>query len=386
MPCIPNGSTCTRNREEDTLDFEEAIVDAAQKIRTQRESIQTEEATKNAFIMPFISRVLGYDVFDPLEVVPEFTADHGTKRGEKVDYAIMKDAEVQILIECKRVGDPLHIKHASQLFRYFSVTNARIGVLTNGQVYNFYTDLDAPNIMDSRPFLVLDLLDIDETVLPELAKITKGTFNLESVVNSAEELKYVGAIRREIADEFKSPSNELVKLLMGRVSDRRATADAVKQFSELTAKATKQYLREQVNARLKTALVDADPLPATPSSAPDTYPASPDPLDASISENTKESAVLTTEEELSGYQVVKAIACSEVRPQRITHRDSKTYFAVLLDDNNRKTVARLWFNGKNKKYLGILDENKIETKHEIADLDDIYKFADSIRAATRRHI
>lgn len=365
------------------MDFDEAIADIASKIISQGPSIETEEATKNAFIMPFISRVLGYDVFNPLEVVPEFTADHGTKRGEKVDYAIMKDGEVQILIECKRIGDPLHIKHASQLFRYFSVTNARIGVLTNGQVFNFYTDLDKPNMMDDRPFLVLDLADIDETILPELRKLTKGTFNLDSVISSAEELKYVGALRREIADEFREPAPELVKMLMGRVSDRRGTAENIRQFTELTSKAMKQFLKEQVNARLKSALGEAEPAPLVAGApAPD---AEAEVAATNADEATGPADVVTTEQELAGYQIIKAIACSDVKPQRITHRDSKTYFAIMLDDNNRKSIARLWFNGKSRKHLGLFDENKVETRYLLEDLDDIYRYAEQIRDTVRRH-
>lgn len=361
------------------MSFEESIADVASKVRNQQQSIQTEEATKNAFIMPFISRVLGYDVFNPLEVVPEFTTDHGTKKGEKVDYAIMRDGEVQMLIECKKLGDPLNIKHASQLFRYFHVSNARIGVLTNGQVYNFYTDLDATNKMDEKPFLVLDLLDIDESSLPALQMLAKSDFNLDAVITSAEELKYVGALKREIADQFKTPDSDFVKLFMSRVSSRRATADNLRMFTDLTSKATKQYLKEQVNARLKTALGEADAPVAdpTPTVPPELEGAEP---------LAEPSDITTTEEELAGYQIVKAIACSEVRPQRITHRDSKTYFAILLDDNNRRPIARLWFNGKTKRHLGLFEEDKVETKHLIEGLDDIYAHADAIRAAVRRHV
>lgn len=119
------------------MELAERLAALALKVRNQREAIQTEEATKNAFIMPFISTILGYDVFNPLEVVPEFTADLGLKKGEKIDYAIMRDGEVQILIECKKSTEPLKIEHASQLFRYFAVTNARIAVLTNGETYHF---------------------------------------------------------------------------------------------------------------------------------------------------------------------------------------------------------------------------------------------------------
>lgn len=166
------------------MDFEESLHTLSSKIDQQRSVIETEEATKTAFVLPFIQTVLGYDVFNPTEVIPEFTADVGTKRGEKVDYAITKDGDVQILIECKKIGDELNINHASQLYRYFGVTTAKIAVLTNGQVYKFYTDLEAPNRMDEKPFLLLDLCDIDDHVIPELKKLTKPAFDVDSIVNA----------------------------------------------------------------------------------------------------------------------------------------------------------------------------------------------------------
>ena len=181
------------------MEFEEKLAGLAAKIRQQSAAIQTEEATKNAFIMPFIQSILGYDVFNPLEVVPEFTSDIGTKKGEKVDYAILKDGAIQILIESKKIGEPLNINHAGQLFRYFHVTSARISILTNGQVYKFFTDLDAPNKMDEKPFLELDLLNIDEHAIPELQKLTKSAFDVDSIISAAGELKYVGQIKRILA-------------------------------------------------------------------------------------------------------------------------------------------------------------------------------------------
>jgi len=361
------------------MEFEERLAALATKVHNQRGAIQTEEATKNAFVMPFISTILGYDVFNPLEVVPEFTADVGVKRGEKVDYAIMRDGEVQILIECKTSTGALKIEHASQLFRYFMVTNARIAVLTNGEVYNFYTDLDAPNKMDDRPFLVLDLADIDETLLPELRKLSKDVFDLDSVISAAEELKYVGAIKRAIAAEFREPGEDFVRLFTSRVYDGRFTHDARTQFTALVAKASKQFLNEQANDRLKTALgasytsAATDDAPAVTSA-----PVAEDDLD-------RDTELETTLEELEGYQIVKAIACSEVKPERIAHRDQKSYFAVLLDDNNRKPIVRLWFNGKKQKYLGLFDENKVETRHPIDALDTIYEHAEVIRATVRQH-
>lgn len=362
------------------MEFDEALGALATKVQNQRDVIQTEEATKNAFVMPFISTVLGYDVFNPLEVVPEFTADVGVKRGEKVDYAIMRDGEVRLLVECKTTTEALRVEHASQLLRYFSVTTARIAVLTNGQVYNFYTDLDAPNKMDARPFLVLDLLDIDEMLLPELRKLTKDVFDLDSIINAAEELKYVGALKRAIAGQFKEPDEDFVRLFAARVYDGRFTQEARHQFAALVAKASKQFLNEQVNDRLKTALgasYSAAPIQSpTASDAVTSQPTS----DADLARDTE---VETTLEELEGYQIVKAIACSEVKPHRVVHRDAKSYFAIMIDNNNRKTIARLWFNGKKQRYLGLFDADKNETRHPINAPEQIYEHADAIRSTVR---
>lgn len=364
-------------------DFDGQLLALATKVANQRTAILTEEATKNAFVMPFISTVLGYDVFNPLEVVPEFTADVGVKRGEKVDYAIMAGSEVQILIECKKSGEPLRIEHAGQLFRYFSTTNARIAILTNGQMYDFYTDLDAPNKMDAKPFLVLDLLDIDPTLLPELRKLAKNNFNIDSVLSAAGELKYIGSIKRAIAAEFREPDEDWVRFFISRSYDGSITQRIREQFRPLVVKAMNQFLSEQVNDRLTTALGSATApppmlLPETEQSAN----ASAGPVQDDLARDTE---VITTEEELEGYHIVKAIACSEVPPARITHRDAKSYFAIMVDDNNRKSIARLYFNGKSKKYLGVFNSEKVEIRHLIESLDDIYKHTEAIRAAAKTY-
>ncbi|MER5453920.1 type I restriction endonuclease [Micromonospora sp. NPDC002389] len=360
------------------MEFNERVAALATKVQNQREAIQTEEAAKNAFVMPFISMILGYDVFDPLEVIPEFTADVGTKKGEKVDYAIMHAGEVQILIECKQPRDSLKIEHASQLYRYFSVTNARIAVLTNGQAYHFYTDLDAPNKMDTKPFLVLDLGDIDDALLPELRKLTKEVFDLDSIISAAEELKYLGQIKRSMAAQFKEPEDDWVRFFATRVHEGSFTQKRREQFRSLVTKASSQFIRDQVNERLKGALYASLPKQAadTPSDALESE-------EVALKDVARETEVETTLEELAGYQIVKAIACSEVKPPRIVGRDAKSYFAVILDDNNRKPIARLHFNGKARKYVGTFDANKTETRHLIESVDDIYLHADAIRTAVR---
>ncbi|MRH28442.1 restriction endonuclease [Microbacterium sp. SYP-A9085] len=360
------------------MEFQDRVAALATKVANQASAIGTEEATKNAFVMPFISTILGYDVFDPLEVVPEFTADVGVKKGEKVDYAIMRDGEVQILIECKASTGVPRIEHASQLFRYFATTNARIAALTNGVVWQFFTDLDAPNLMDAKPFLVLDLLDIDETLIPEVQKLSKGSFDLDSIISAAEELKYVGALKREIASQFREPTDEWIKFFTQRVYDGSYTARVREQFTALVTKATRQFLTESVNARLKTALGAGISIPGDG----DGQDVTSHPVVAK--DLNRDTEIETTLDELEGYQIVKAIACREVKPHRITQRDAKSYFAVLLDDNNRKPIARLHFNGR-QKYLGLMDAEKTETRHPIDTLDEIYLHVEEIREAVLRY-
>lgn len=350
----------------------------ALKIRKHKADIGTEEATKNAFVMPFISTVLGYDVFDPAEVIPEFTADVGTKKGEKIDYAIAHNGQVQVLIEVKKISEPLRIEHASQLYRYFAVTNARIAILTNGEAYEFYTDLDAPNRMDSKPFLVLDLSDIDDTLLPELAKLTKESFDLDSVISAAGELKYIGQLKRILAAQFKQPEDEWVRFLATRVYDGSFTQRVRDQFLPLVTKATRQFLNEQVNDRLKNALGGPDSFVSVSSDIPAEPAAENQPV-------TDIEDVVTTEEELEGYRIVRAIVCSRVPAARIIARDTKTYFGILLDDNNRKPIARLWFN-RSKKYLGVFDENKVETRIALTATEDIYQHADHLRQTVTRYL
>lgn len=354
------------------MDFFEKLTSLAAKVRLQGPAIQTEEATKNAFVMPFINTVLGYDVFDPLEVMPEFVCDVGTKKGEKIDYAIMKDGEVQILIECKKIGESLSINHASQLFRYFHVTSARISILTNGQVYRFFTDLDAPNKMDEKPFLELDLLDIDEYSVPELIKLTKSAFDVDSIINAAGELKYVSQLKKLIGTQVSKPEDDFVKFFASRVYEGVITQKVREQFYELTRKALAQFLNDQINDRLKSAMSGV--IQPSLASIPVTNSAKADAQDR----DETEDKILSTLEELEGYHIVRAVVRSVVDAKRIVQRDTQSYFGVLLDDNNRKPICRLHFN-RSQKYLGIFDEEKNETRHAISSIDEIYEYADQLK-------
>ena len=151
------------------MEFNESIRQFSERVSILKNTVSTEESTKMSLIVPLF-QILGYDVFNPIEFCPEYTADVGIKKGEKVDYAILEDGKPNILIECKSCSEQLD-KHSSQLFRYFSTTPAKFGILTNGIIYRFYTDLEESNKMDLVPFLEINMENIKDSSINELKKI-----------------------------------------------------------------------------------------------------------------------------------------------------------------------------------------------------------------------
>lgn len=349
------------------MDSAEKIREISHSLEERLPNVQTEEATKNALVMPFIT-ALGYDVFNPAEVVPEFTSDVGTKKGEKVDYALKKDGEVIMLIECKHHKDSLSIEKSHQLYRYFHNTESRFAVITNGIIYRFYSDLEKPNIMDQRPFFEFDLRKFSEAHLAEIKKFAKPSFDLDKILTTANELKYVGAVRKLLEQEFETPSDAFVRFLGKQVYEGNMTKSVQEQFDSIVRKAVAQFINERVNSRLQSAIVQ------------DTEP------DETAVEDEDEgnNGIVTTEEELEGYHIVKAIGREAVDVSRIIDRDTKSYFGVLLDNNNRKPICRLHFN-RSQKYLGIFGKDKKEERHPISSLDEIYSFSEEIKETIRSY-
>ncbi len=354
------------------MDFIDQIKTHAKAIPSLKEKLQTEEGTKNALIMPFI-QILGYNVFDPNEVNPEFIADVGTKKGEKVDYAIIKDGKPCILIECKSINSDLSKEQASQLFRYFSVTPAKIGILTNGILYQFFTDLDEKNKMDIKPFLEVNLLDIKEPLVEQLKKYTKVALNLDELHDDATQLKYTKEIIQIANKEFAQPSEDFVKFFASQVYPKKLTQKALENFTEITKDSLNQFLSDKINERLKKA---AMPIAETISKAPE--PQSADATAAPVAESNE--GIVTTEEEWEGYYFVKAILHDVVDPSKIVMRDAKSYCAILFENNNRKPICRLYFDGK-QKYVGVFNnKEKGENKVPINALADMFKLGDAIKA------
>ena len=352
------------------LDFIDRMREISGRMQARLDKINTEEATKNALVMPFKNHILGYHVFDPSEVVPEFTADIGTKKGEKVDYALLQDDVLIMLFECKRYGTNLDNEPVSQLYRYFSVTKARFGVLTDGVVYRFFSDLVEENKMDSKPFFEINMLDFNEAEVEELRRFTKTSFDPEQILSTAKDLKYTREIMRLLAAEWVEPSEGFVRYITGRVYDGMRTKAVIDQFNHITKKALSRFLAERINERLESALQE--------DTSPDEPEVEPEPIEET-------DGVVTTEEEWHGYFAVKAILNREISPDRISIRDRKNYCAVLLDESTRKPICRMRFN-RTQKYLGLFDEERNEQKVPIESTDDIFKYADRLLATVRQYV
>lgn len=349
------------------MDLATKLVELEKRTTQHRELLLTEEAAKNALVMPFL-QALGYDVFNPSEVIPEFTADVGIKKGEKVDYALCVDGRVSILVECKPSTIDLDLKHASQLYRYFSTTDARVAVLTNGVVYQFYSDIEQPNRMDDKPFYVFSMDSIRRTDPVTLERFGRNQFNIDAIVAEAGRLKLESQMRLELEKEFSSPSEDLVRLLGGRVQPGNRMTPAIKeQLQSVIVNSIASLIRDRVNERLTSALNVANPSPMVIAEG-----ASDDMSDA-------EDGVITTEDEIAGFRIVQAIAARHIDPNRVIIRDSKSYCAILLDDNNRKSLARLHFNSPTTRYVGTF-AGKDETRHPVVTLTDIYKLEQQIAA------
>lgn len=359
------------------MDFKDSLKQLSERVAKLKESIATEEATKNAFIMPFI-QILGYDVFNPIEVVPEMDCDLVKKKGEKIDYAIMKDGEPIMLFECKHWMQDLDL-HSTQLQKYFVASKAKFGVLTNGITYRFYTDLEKANIMDDAPFLEIDLTNIKDAQAEEVKKFHKSYFDIDNILSTASELKYMAELKAVIKQEFASPSPDMVRMLAKRVYDGIVNQKVLEQFTDLVKRAFASHINDVLSDKLNIAIQSAerDDTAQNGNTAQQTQ-------ETERQEET-DSKIVTTEEELEGFYIVKSILRNDIQADRITYRDAQSYFAIFCDDNNRKPICRLYFNTANKA-IGLFDSENNVTKYRIASLDEIYDYQEQLKDTAAKYI
>jgi len=343
------------------MEFENQIQKLSDRIEKNKVNVTTEEATKTSFILPLLN-ILGFDIFDPNIVIPEFTADIGKKKGEKVDYAIVINDKPIILIEAKTHTENLD-RHKSQLERYFTVTDSKFAILTNGVEYLFYSDLAKPNVMDEKPFLTINMLELKSRDIKELEKFKFENFDVENILNMAGVQKYVSAIKDIFKNEVKNPSDEFVKLFASQIISKPLRQNIVDEFKVYVKQSFSEIITDLVSQKINSLndkLNQEDEIQPT-----ENIPQKDD------------NGIVTTEEELEGYFIVKSILAQSIELKRVAQRDTKSYFGILLDDNNRKWIARLHFN-YSIKYIEIRVDDKSGKKYQLESIEDIYKYKDEL--------
>ena len=355
------------------MDFKDTILQFSERISKLKDSIGTEEATKNAFVMPLLN-ALGYDVFNPMEVMPEFTCDIGTKKGEKIDYAIMKDGKPILLIECKHWANQLTLND-NQLLRYFHVSEARFGVLTNGIEYRFYTDIDKNNVMDEKPFLVVDLLKLTEAKIEQLKYFHKSYFNENEILSTAAELKISNDLKNIVKKEFFEPSGEFVRFFVKAVNGGYYSNKQIEQYTPLVKKSIQNYINDVISERLSVAIENNKETTTAPAKE---EPVKTEELAEGVVSVSDDGKVVTMQEELDGYNIIRSILRRRIDVSRLTYKDFQSYFVVNIDDNSWYWVCRL-FMGKRKKQIGFpMEDYKGCDWVQIEKLDDIFKYEDRL--------
>lgn len=366
------------------------ILSLAERIKNAQTQSINEANTKASLVMPFL-QAMGYDVFDHTEVAQEYTSEFGSKKGEKVDIAILRDGNPIMLIECKPLGDCLDISRCSQLFRYFNTQPARIGILTDGRRYLFFSDIEKPNVMDDKPFMEIDLLKFNERHLPELQKLTKEAWNIEDALSSAELLKYVRAVKILVTEDAQEPSDSLVRHYASQCFDGKLTRHVIDVFRPVVKRAITEHISDEISKRLESVRraeeqITNAPVPAQGYTIPeeDRLPSEP---------QGGREGIVTHNTEVWALVAIRTLLRNTVDPARIVMRDQKSYCGILLDDNNRKPICRL-FNFKHFDWgmdnigenAGIyLFDNEEPKRVSLQYIDDIYPLAERLIAAVKKY-
>ena len=356
------------------MGFYEDVLELSQRFSSIKDQIKTEEATKMSMVVPFF-QLLGYDVFNPQEFCPEFTADVGVKRGERVDYAIMQDDEPTILIECKWCGDSLD-KHGSQLFRYFSTTPAKFGILTNGITYRFYTDLDEVNKMDLTPFLEINMLEPKENLIAELKKFCKNSFDKDNIFSIASELKYTNPIKDLLKSELDNPSEQFVRLIISSIYEGQKNQKVIEKFTPIVKKSFASFINEIMNQKI-TSVLNSNNEEAKENTSNEN--------EEQTSDFHEKNKIITTQAEIESFFIIRGMLAGVVNVEDVVYRDTESYFAILYKDNNRKPICRLNLDTKRKQLL-VPDESKNFERIYIDSLNDIYTYKDKIVDVVKRYI
>lgn len=300
------------------MTFKEELQKLSVQITERKKHITNEETTKQALIIPFL-QVLGYDVFSPLEVKPEYGSDFAKKKGEKVDYAIYKNGRPIIFIEAKAITED-SASHDAQLARYFNATpEVKLAIITNGVTYKFFTDLNTTNIMDENPFSVLDMTDLSPGDIEVLDKFRKDIFDADTLVKYAEDLIYTNNLNNKLRELFKNPPDDFIRYLIKDFSDTRITINVIDRFRPIVKKSISNALLELVSQGLSQSSLPEEVLPEATQE-----------IDSIEAELKPQKEVCTTEEELKCFEIIKKTLIKAGKNiSDLGNKDTTVYFAVF---------------------------------------------------------
>ena len=364
------------------MDFKDQLAQLSDKIAKQKDNIATEEATKTSFIMPMIA-ALGYDVFNPFEVVPEMDCDL-TKRGDKIDYAIMKDNAPILLIECKHCKQNLDL-HSTQLAKYYAASNARFGVLTNGIEYRFYADLEKKNILDEKPFLVVNMVDLSDNDIEQLKKFHKSYYNEHDILSTAQELQITIQIKDLLNKNFQQPSDEFTRYFVKCLNDWKSSSKLIEQYRPILKKSIASVINDIIADRLNVA-IKSEGVSETKQSEEQTASdvseeATAKELPNGVVFQDEEKGIVTTQEEIDAYNIIRSILRQYIDVKRIQYNDYKSYFTVNLDGSMWWWICRLSFKPYSKRIC--LPKENYESNYwlKIENINDLYKHIDKLKLA-----
>lgn len=324
----------------------------SEQVKKRQSFIKGEEATKQALVLPFL-HVLGYDIYDPTVMRPEFIADFAKKKSngqfEKIDYALYIKEQLGIFVECKSIESKPH-DHDGQLSRYFNATQSvRVGVLTNGLIYRFFTDLRAPNIMDEAPFYEFNILSFNERDAEALKPFTKDGFDSTTVQRYAEEVISMEKITTLVDELLRNPTEDFARFLLGTLNlvSGRITERVIERFMPIVRKSVQSALLGMMTKSIQQEIAPQEPAviehtQLTPSNVANASAA------AKEGSPAKEgAAIITTEEELDIFRIVSRLCSESTVKVPIKYKDTATYFGINIGVVTR-WFLRVFVNGPRK--------------------------------------
>ncbi|MDA8910491.1 type I restriction enzyme HsdR N-terminal domain-containing protein [Crocinitomicaceae bacterium] len=308
-------------------------------------SSDNEAKTRMYLVEPFFE-ILGYNRgFENGNLVPEYDADFANLKGKKVDYAIQFRKRPEIIIEVKKSSLQLTGKHLSQLNEYFNNTNeSKIGILTNGVEYQFYCrNQNKGTGLHPTPFYTFNFENVEGSSIEQLTDFYATLIEINNITADAQELFFIEGFEEALFKELANPSEKFIKAISTNMGESRLSNSSEEQIRALINSVSLKSAVERLT------------------------------IEESLNAN---SGVITTEEEIKTYHVIKTILAShgKIEASSIGYRDVKTKFSILIDDNQKKKICDLFIKPTSKRI-------EIDgTKYEITDIESIVKLKKQLQS------